>query len=483
MTNLKNKSISSAKWNLLANTGQYFFTFFLSIVLSRMITPAEFGLTSMLTIFISISTLLVGSGLSLALIRDKNASKEDFTTVFYFNVGISLILYFTLFFCAPLIADFYNQAELIGLTRWISLVFVINSVGMIQNTILLINLDFRKQTIINISGLFISVIISIIMALKGFGVYSIVAQTLSQALFVNLFLWASSTWRPEGFFNITSFKKLWKYSSNILVTGIFNTVMINVDNLIIGKIFRPHILGLYTRAKSTKAIPELIFVNVLNTTSFSILSKIHDDITQFRQKHMLFFKISVYFIFPFVVVFSLCSAHLIQLLYGDKWMSAVDYLVIISYASIPNFLAALFAQTILGYGNSKMYMKMNIIKSFLTIFTIPFGLFFGLKPYLYSFVIISFLGLIVDIFFTSQIIGTKKMDYLEMMVKPIIFSVIMFVMIVLCQYFIDFGNIINLFIEVILGLGIYIVLLNFAAKEIFNYFIEFFQSFLKKRIS
>ena len=164
MTNLKNKSISSAKWNLLANTGQYFFTFFLSIVLSRMITPAEFGLTSMLTIFISISTLLVGSGLSLALIRDKNASKEDFTTVFYFNVGISLILYFTLFFSAPLIADFYNQAELIGLTRWISLVFVINSVGMIQNTILLINLDFRKQTIINISGLFISVVISIIMA-------------------------------------------------------------------------------------------------------------------------------------------------------------------------------------------------------------------------------------------------------------------------------------------------------------------------------
>ncbi len=480
MTDLKNKSISSAKWNLLANTGQYVFTFFLSIVLSRMITPSEFGLTSMLSIFISLATLLVGSGLSFALVRDKNASKDDFSTVFYFNIGISITLYLILFFCSPIIANFYKQPELVGLTRWIALVFVINSFGMIQNTILIINLDFKKQTIINMTGLIISVVVSIIMALNHFGVYSIVAQSLTQAFIVNLILWLTSSWKPIGVFSFESFKKLWKYSSNILFTGLFTTVVMNIDNLIVGKIFKPHVLGLFTRAKSTRAIPEMIFVNMLNTTSFSILTKLNDKKEEFIQKHMLFYKLTAYFIIPFVVGFSACSHHFIQILYGDKWMDSVPFLKIIAFVTIPNMMAALFTQTILSYGNSALYMKVNVVKRSINLLTIPVGIFFGIKIFILSIVIISYIGFLIDIFFTSKILGTKKLDYIKELTKPMVFTGVMFAAISLIQKFLFINTPINLIIESIIAVILYSVLLYFIANEVFKYFLDFLKSFIKK---
>lgn len=481
MTELKKKSINSAKWNLLANMGQYVFTFFLSIVLSRMISPAEFGLTSMLSIFISLATLLVGSGLSTALIRDKNSTEEDFSTVFYFNILISLLLYTILFFSAPLIAKFYNQPELIDLTRWITLVFVINSFGLIQNTILVINLNFRKQTLINMSGLIISVFISIIMALNNYGVYSIVAQSLSQALIVNILLWLTSKWRPKGVFNIQSFKKLWKFSSNILFTGMFTSLMMNIDNLIVGKIFKPTVLGLFVRAKSTRAIPEMIFVNMLNTTSFSILSKVNDNKAEFNQKHMLFFKLSAYFIIPFVVGFSACSHHIIEILYGEKWMDSVLFLKIVSFVTIPNLMAALFTQTILSFGNSSIYMKINVFKRVLNLFSIPVGIFFGIEMFILSIVIIAYIGFFIDIYFISKIIGTKRIEYFNILIKPVAFSLIMYMCLFVIQEFVDFNNLINLFLEVTISISVYVTLLIFFDKAILNYFVEFLKSFILKK--
>jgi teichuronic acid exporter len=481
MTELKKKSINSAKWNLLANMGQYVFTFFLSIVLSRMISPAEFGLTSMLSIFISLATLLVGSGLSTALIRDKNSTEEDFSTVFYFNILISLLLYTILFFSAPLIAKFYNQPELIDLTRWITLVFVINSFGLIQNTILVINLNFRKQTLINMSGLIISVLISIIMALNNYGVYSIVAQSLSQALIVNVLLWLTSKWRPKGIFNIQSFKKLWKFSSNILFTGLFTSLMMNIDNLIVGKIFKPNVLGLFVRAKSTRAIPEMIFVNMLNTTSFSILSKVNEDKAEFNQKHMLFFKLSAYFIIPFVVGFSACSHHIIEILYGEKWMDSVLFLKIVSFVTIPNLMAALFTQTILSFGNSSIYMKINVFKRVLNLFSIPVGIFFGIEMFILSIVIIAYIGFFIDIYFISKIIGTKRIEYCNILIKPVAFSLVMYMCLFVFQEFVDFNKLVNLFLEVTISISVYVTLLIFFDKAILNYFVEFLKSFILKK--
>jgi O-antigen/teichoic acid export membrane protein len=319
------------------------------------------------------------------------------------------------------------------------------------------------------------------MALNNYGVYSIVAQSLSQALIVNVLLWLTSKWRPKGIFNIQSFKKLWKYSSNILFTGLFTSLMMNIDNLIVGKIFKPNVLGLFVRAKSTRAIPEMIFVNMLNTTRFSILSKVNEDKAEFNQKHMLFFKLSAYFIIPFVVGFSACSHHIIEILYGEKWMDSVLFLKIVSFVTIPNLMAALFTQTILSFGNSSIYMKINVFKRVLNLFSIPVGIFFGIEMFILSIVIIAYIGFFIDIYFISKIIGTKRIEYFNILIKPVAFSLVMYMCLFVFQEFVDFNKLVNLFLEVTISISVYVTLLIFFDKAILNYFVEFLKSFILKK--
>jgi O-antigen/teichoic acid export membrane protein len=236
MNDLKTKSISTAKWTLIFQVSQYFLTFFLSIVLARMIDPTEFGLTGLLTIFTLVSTTLLTSGLGNALVFNKSSNEDDYTTVFYFNIIVGFVLYTIMFFSAPYIADFYNDERLILLTRLICLSFVINAFGFIQHTILVINLDFKKQSIVRIISLAISIIIAIIMAINGWGVFSIVAQVLVQAIVSAVIFWWQSNWRPRGRFSKESFLRLWGFGSKILWSNLFTQLTQNIDNILIGKV-------------------------------------------------------------------------------------------------------------------------------------------------------------------------------------------------------------------------------------------------------
>ncbi|PLX09115.1 MAG: hypothetical protein C0596_04765 [Marinilabiliales bacterium] len=261
---LKNSAISGAKWNAILNIGRYFISFFLSIILARLLEPEEFGLIGMLTIFTAIAQVFINSCLSTAIIRDKNASPEDYSTVFYFNIVVSIFFYLLLFFTAPIIAGFYNEPQLVLLTRLVSLVFLINAFGLIQNAILIKAINFKKQAICNLTGLTVSVIVSAILAFMGYGVYSIAWQAVSQAIVTNVLFWVTSDWRPTGGFKKTSFLRLWSFGSKILATTIIARIVENIDNILIGKIFSAGQLGYYVRAKSSKQLPEQIFAGVLS---------------------------------------------------------------------------------------------------------------------------------------------------------------------------------------------------------------------------
>lgn len=473
MTDLKRKSIETVRWTFLYQLANYSVTFVLSIILSRLISPEEFGLTAMISIFISIANILINSGLSSSLIRYKESSPSDYSTVFYFNIGVSLSIYLVLFFSAPFIAAFYEQPELILLTRTITLVFVLSSFGLIQNTILIKELNLKKQTLINFSGLFISVIVGIVMALKGYGVYAIVGQTLSQSACVTSLLWITSKWRPSGFIKIESLKKLWKFGSYVLFTGIFNSIANNLDNLIIGKIFAPATLGLFVRAKSTRAIPENIFSSVLSTTTFSILSKLNDNFEELKKKHLYFFRLSVFFFIPFMIGFNLASDDLILLLYGRKWEDSIPLLKIISFGILPNMLSAFFSQSILSFGDSKVTMKLNMIKRSVTLCLLPFGFFLDIYDFVWIFVLSQFIGLFLDILFTKSRFKTLWFDYLGEMVLPVLISCLfVFVYYSLSYFGLEFSNLISLLIKMFIAFSIYTILSYLLMKKTFNDFIE-----------
>lgn len=473
MTSLKQKSIETVRWTFLYQLANYSISFVLSIILSRLISPEEFGLTAMISIFISIASILINSGLSSSLIRYKESSPSDYSTVFYFNILVSLIFYIILFILAPFISLFYNQPELTLLTRTITLVFVISSFGLIQNTLLVKELNFKKQTLINFSGLFTSVVVGINMALKGYGLYAIVGQTLSQAACVTTLLWVTSKWRPTGFINLDSLKKLWKFGSYVLFTGIFNSIANNLDNIIIGKVFSPATLGLFVRAKSTRAIPENIFSSVLSTTSFSILSKLNDNLEELRNKHLYFFRLAVFFFIPFTFAFNLICDNLVILLYGEKWKAAIPLLQIISFGILPNMLSSFFGQSLMSLGNSKVTMKLNMIKRTITLSMLPLGLFIEIHQFVWIFVISQYLGLILDIYFTINNLKTKWSNYLNEIWRPLIASILF---VVIYFVFIQIEVKLNVFslllFKGILVLTTYSFFAYFLMNETLKHFLE-----------
>ena len=459
MDNLKQKSIQTVRWTFMFQFLNYAISFVLSIVLARLITPEEFGLTAMISIFIALANILINSGLSSSLIRFKDSSPEDYTTVFYFNTFISFLLYGIMFFVAPSIASFYDQPELIPITRLVTLVFVINSFSIIQNTILVINLDFKKQVILNIISLFLSVIIATILAIRGFGVYSIVWQTISQSSFLCILLWVTSRWKPEGSFNFKSLKKLWSFSSYVLFTGIFNSIADNLDNLIIGKVFQSNSLGIFIRAKSTRAIPQNMLSNILSTTTFSILSKVNDDKSLFKQMHLKFYNLTMFFLIPFTFAFFWISNDFILFFYGEAWIKAIPLLKTLSFGLIPMILTIFFGQSIMSYGDSKLQMKLSILKRIVTIISLPCGLFLSINEFVFVFVVTQYIGLFIDLFYVQKKIGVTWNQYFQPAILPLIFSVIFSLLL----FFIEKRNLfdgylINIVFNVIISFSIYTIL-------------------------
>jgi teichuronic acid exporter len=465
---LKQSGISGAKWTGLYHIGHYFITFFLSIVLARLLEPKEFGLVGMLSIFSAIALVFINSGFSVALVRAKETTKEDYSTVFLFNVLVSLFFYFLLFFAAPYIANFYKEPQLVLLTRLISLVFVINAFGLVQTVIMIRALNFKKQSICSLIGLLASVILAIFMAFKGYGVYSIVGQVISQAIVTTILFWFLSDWRPNAIFSKKSFKKLWGFSSKILATNIVNTIINNIDNLLIGKIFSANQLGFYVKAKSSKTIPVQIFTQVLNSTSFAILSKVQDDDNEFLRLHLYFFKIVAYVFIPVTFGFIAIAEPFVVILYSDKWLPSVPLLQILSLSGFSIVFGALFSQTLMAKGYGSLYFRLNTIKKIIGLLAIPFGLFWGLLPFIWAIVIFGFIGLLLDFIYVGRKIGVKSFDYLYFFLKPLFLSVFMAFSIYLFKYIIS-NYYFLIMLQISIGIAIYALLsVIFRVREFFT---------------
>lgn len=481
---LKSKAISGAKWNWLYNIGSYFISFFLSIILARLLEPCEFGILGMLNIFTAVAMVFINSGLSTAIIRTKDASPEDYSTVFYFNIFVSTGFYVILFFAAPLIANFFKEPILVPLTRLITLVFLINSFGIIQNAILIKSINFKKQTICNLSGLGVSAIISTIMAFQGFGVYSIVGQAVSQALVTNILFWITSKWRPVGGFKISSFKKLWSFGSKVLATSIVAQIVENIDNILIGKVFSAGQLGFYVRAKSSKQLPEQIFTGVLSSTSFAVLAKVSDDDKELRRLHLHFFKLGTYGFLPIIFGFIAVAKAFTIVLYSEKWLPSVPIFQVIALSSIAIFLGSLFSQTIMAKGDGKLYFRLTTGKKVLGLLSIPFGLFWGLTPFIWSFVIINLIGLLLDFYYTGRQVNVKMFEYLIYMIKPLILSVLMGLGVYFITYLPITSNFLMLLLQVFSGIVLYIVFsIILKIKEYYYFkdvFVEQISTFMKR---
>lgn len=298
---LKRETAKGVVWSGIDKIANGGIQFLANIVLARLLTPKDFGLLAIIAIFIQISQTIIDSGFSNALIQKKDRSQTDYSTVLFFNLVMSICFYVILFFCAPLIAGFFENDKLISLTRVVGLNLIIGALVSVHKTRLTIQLRFKIQAVISLISSFVSAIVAIWMAYKGYGVWSLVALTITGITLQMVLIYIMIKWKPSLLFSKTAFKSLFSYSSKLLGASLIHLLYRNIYPIIIGKKFSPVELGYFNRADTFAMYPPYMIGSVISRVAFPIFSRIQDDNARLRNAYSKYIVFASLIIFPILI--------------------------------------------------------------------------------------------------------------------------------------------------------------------------------------
>lgn len=402
---LKSRTVNSLFWSFTENFLSQAIQFIVGIILARLLSPSEFGLIGMLTIFIAISQSFIDSGFSSALIRKKHCSTADYSTVFYYNGIISVILYVILFISSGNIASFFNEPSLEDLIQVLGLSLILNSLGIIQRTIMTRDLDFKTQTRASVIASLGSGLVAIIMAFKGFGVWSLVALTLLRFGLNSILLWVWSTWRPSFIFSYKSFHELFGFGYKLLLSGLIDTIYKNIYLLIIGKFFSARELGYYTRADQFKNFPSSNITAIIQRVSYPALSMLQDEPDNLKAAYKKLIKSTMFITFILMIGLAAVSEPLIISLIGVKWQESVVYLQMLCFVGMMYPLHALNLNILNVKGRSDLFLKLEIIKKVLAVPVIVVGVMFGIKIMIAGMMVNSLISYYLNSYWSGQFIN------------------------------------------------------------------------------
>src|SRR5690554_362573 len=361
MLSLKQKTVSGLSWSFIDQMGNLGISFIVGIVLARLLSPREFGLIGMITVFIALSESFINSGFSDALIRKKNCTNTDYSTVFYFNLVVGVLFAAILYVSAPAIAVFFNENELIPIVRVMGIILIIDSLTIIQRTILTKRIDFKLQARISIIASIGSGVIAIAMAFNGFGVWALVAQRLVKQGLNSLFLWIWNRWKPMLVFSVKSFKELFGFGSKLLLSGLIDTLYRNVYYIIIGKFFSAQELGYYTKANEFKNLPSQNLNSIIRRVTYPVLSTLQDDIPRLRNNYQKLIRSVMFITFILMIGMAAVAEPMIHTLIGAKWEPAIIYLQMLCFVGMMYPLHALNLNMLQVQGRSDLFLKLEII--------------------------------------------------------------------------------------------------------------------------
>ncbi|NLJ18847.1 lipopolysaccharide biosynthesis protein [Globicatella sulfidifaciens] len=402
---LKKKAIRGVSWSFVDNIASQGITFLVGIILARLLTPAEFGILGMITIFIAISNSIIDSGFSNALIRKNDAKRIDYNTVFIFNLVLSLVLYGVLYVASPAISRFFHEPQLVAITRVMGLLLLINALGIIQRTLLVKRVDFKTQTKVSVIASLGSAVVGVGMAWAGFGVWSLVGQQLSRQFLNTLFLWVFNRWRPLLEFSIQSFKELFSFGSKLLASGLIDTLFKNIYYIIIGRFYSAAQLGQYTRAEQFNMIFSSNLTSVIQRVSYPVLSSIQNEAERLREAYRRVIKSTMLVTFACMLGLAACAKPVILILIGEKWLVAAEYLQIICFSGMLYPLHAINLNILQVKGRSDLFLKLEIIKKGLAVLPITLGIIYGIKVMLLAKVFNSFLAYYLNARYSKSMVN------------------------------------------------------------------------------
>ena len=329
---LKSQAVRGVLWSAVERFSVQGIQFVLSIIIARLVAPSEYGLIAMLGIFLAIAQTFIESGFSNALIQKKDRTEIDFSTVFYFNIVVSLVVYLILFLSAPYIALFYKEPLLDIITKWVGLNIIISALSIVQRAKLTIQLNFKTQAKASLIAVIVSGICGITMAYYGYGVWALVCQSLLNNLLNTLLLWVFARWMPAFIFSWQSFKGLFSFGSKLLLSGLLHTIYLNLYTLVIGRKYSATDVGYYNRSYSLAQYPSVNIVGVITRAIYPIQCEMQHDEERLSSSFIQYLRMSCYIIFPLMVGLAVLSKPMVLVLLTDKWVSMSELLSILCIA-------------------------------------------------------------------------------------------------------------------------------------------------------
>lgn len=402
---LKQKAISGVKWTFLDQAGSLGISFLVGIVLARLLDPSEYGLIGMVTVFTAIATVFTDSGFGQAMVRKTNLTEEDRLTAFWFSTGVGVLVYFTLFLFAPWVSVFYKEPQLTDILRVTSIPILFSGLLTIPNMMFTRDINFKIITKISFSRAILSGLIGIYMAMKGYGVWALIAQGLVSSGVEIILYNFYYRWKIKFIFNKKSFEYLWGFGSKMLASNLLSAAYNNLYQVIIGKFYNSADLGQYQRGQSYSGLFSNTLTQVVQKVSFPTLSKIQDDIVRLRNGYRKIIRTTTFISCSGCIALAAMAKPLIIILIGEKWLPAAEYLQIICFGALLYPVHAINLNVLTVMGRSDLFLKLEIIKKIIGVVPIIIGVFIGIKMMLWAGVASSFLSFAINAYYSDRLIN------------------------------------------------------------------------------
>ena len=421
---LKRKVTAGLVWTFAEQFGNQLIGFVISVILARILLPEQFGLIGMIAVFIAIGNALLHSGLTKSLIRGENLDSVDYSTVFYFNLTASILIYLIIYFLAPLIAEFYDEKILTDLVRLYCLTFIISAFSAVQLARLTKEMQFKTQTIIAIPSAIVGGLVGIGMALSGFGVWSLVWSSIAGAMVTAIQLWLYSDWRPGFNFDFQKLKTHFHFGYKLTLSELLDRIFSNLFLIAIGKYFSAAQVGFYTRAETMNQLPVKNISRALDKVTFPLFSKIQNDDKRLRRAYGKILKIVVFVVTPVLIVLAVLGEPIFRFLFTEKWLPAVPYFQILCVTGILYPLHSYNLDLLNVKGRSDLFLKLEIFKKVLIIIVLLVTVPMGIIELLIGQVVVSFLAFFLNAHYTGKFINYSAFQQISD-IAPMLFVAVL----------------------------------------------------------
>ena len=402
MSKLRKQGLSALMWDFLGKISSQGVGFIVTVILARLLEPSDFGLVAMIMVVVGMAQVFTDIGLGGALIQKQNVTQAHYSSVFYFNILVASCLSSITFFSACVIANFFNNEKLTPLIEVISFLFILTALGSVQTIKLRKHLKYSFISKINFAAAALSGVVGVVCALYNAGVWSLVAQILTHSICNSFALWLTAGWRPSLVFSFKALNQLWSFGFRLFLSRLLESIFSRIDYLIIGKLFSADTLGFFQMAKQFNLLVIQYTSGSLMSVMFPVLSQIQNDLPRFQNVVAKTFHLLCFIVFFLLGGLYLVSEELIVFLYSEKWLPSVKYMQLLLLSAFAYPLSALLVNIFSSRGNSKLLLKLEIIKKFIHSLNLFNAIYFGIEFYLYGLIFVSLLNFMLNVHFAAK---------------------------------------------------------------------------------